>query len=531
MSIRIIFNGKIHTQDPRSPLVSALAMDHERILATGEDSEIKQSFPYAVDTQDLHGATVIPGLTDAHIHLESYAFGLQKIDCEVSTKDECLRRVAEKAQRSSPGTWIFGHGWNQNDWEDGYGTSSDLDEVSPNNPVILSAKSLHSVWVNNLALKLAGVNENTSPPPGGDIQRDSHGYPTGILIEKATELVSSVIPEPTLAQVKSAILTAQDRLIKMGITGIHDFDHETCFSALQAIQAQGRLKLRVTKSIPFESLDKAIDLGLRSGFGNDRLRIGGIKLFMDGALGPHTAAMIKSYEDDPDNRGIMIMDNESLFQVGKLAAEHGLSLAIHAIGDRANHETLMALERLREFESANNLRPKLRHRIEHVQILDPQDIPRLADLDIIASMQPIHALSDMKMADRYWGRRATFSYAWKHQLEHGAVLAFGSDAPVESPNPFWGVHAAITRRRADGFPGPAGWFPEQRLKIAEAIHAYTIGPAYAAGMENDLGRLAPGYLADLIVLDRDFFSFQSDEIRVTRALGTMVAGEWAAGNI
>jgi predicted amidohydrolase YtcJ len=295
--------------------------------------------------------------------------------------------------------------------------------------------------------------------------------------------------------------------------------------ALQQLHAQGALKLRVTKSIPLETLDHAVELGLRTGFGDDWLRIGSVKAFMDGALGPRTAAMLQPYLDEPENRGILNMDAEELFEAGRQAVKVGLSMAVHAIGDRANHEVLDAFEQLRRFERDRGL-PPLRHRIEHVQVLHPDDAARLAEFGIIASMQPIHATSDMRMADQFWGQRAALSYAWRTQLDHGAMLAFGSDAPVESPNPFLGLHAAVTRQRADGSPGEKGWYPEQRLSLQQALEGFTLGPAYTAGMETRQGKLAPGYLADLIVLTQDPNVLPSSALLELEASATMIAGEW-----
>jgi predicted amidohydrolase YtcJ len=311
----------------------------------------------------------------------------------------------------------------------------------------------------------------------------------------------------------------------MGLTGVHDFDKRTCFQALQILHERGDLRLRVVKSIPLELLPQAVELGLRTGFGDDYLRIGSIKLFADGALGPHTGAMFEPYVDDPQNRGMLILDGEGLFEHGRLAADSGLSLAVHAIGDRAVHEVLNGFERLRAYEWEQRL-PALRHRIEHVQTIHPDDAGRLAELGIIASMQPVHAPSDMEATERYLGGRAVNCYAWRLQLEHGARLAFGSDAPVESPNPFHGLHAAVTRRRADGAPGPDGWIPEQRLAVGAALEGFSLGPAYAAGMESRLGRLSPGFLADLIVLDDDPFTCEPDVLRTLQPAATMVGGEW-----
>jgi predicted amidohydrolase YtcJ len=323
---------------------------------------------------------------------------------------------------------------------------------------------------------------------------------------------------------------AQNKLIKMGLTSVCDFDQGTCFSALQQLHRQGNLKLRVTKSIAHENLDHAIALGLQSGFGDDRLHIGSVKLFADGALGPHTAAMLEAYDDDPNNLGSLFMDGETMFEIGRKAVDHGLSIAVHAIGDRANHEVLNAIENVRRYEDKQGL-PHLRHRIEHVQILHPQDADRLAKRNIVASMQPIHALSDMTTADRCWGKRAALSYAWRTQIENGAVLAFGSDAPVESPNPFWGLYAAVTRSRFDGYP-QAGWYPEQRLRMQEALHAYTLGVAYACGVENKVGKLAPNYLADMIILnkDEDPFTTPAEILKTIQPSSVMIGGEWVYHN-
>jgi predicted amidohydrolase YtcJ len=306
---------------------------------------------------------------------------------------------------------------------------------------------------------------------------------------------------------------------------VHDFDRADSFAALQTLHKGGELKLRVLKSLPVEILEQAVEVGLRSGFGDDLLRIGGIKVFADGALGPHTAAMFEPYIGEPDNRGMLFLDGEELFEIGRKAASGGLSLAVHAIGDKANHEVLNGFKQLRKFEADEGL-PHLRHRIEHVQLLHPDDLGKLADFGIIASMQPIHATSDMLMADTSWGDRSRYGYAWRTLLDKGIRMVFGSDAPVDSPNPFLGIHAAVSRRRVDGSPGPEGWYPEQRITGEEALHGYTTGPAYAAGMEDRLGKLAPGCLADLIVLDSDPFTCPPEALRGIKPKATMVGGDW-----
>lgn len=520
---KLLYNACIHTLDSSHPLASAIAIQNGLILAVGETPALLAEFERA-EKQDMQGNIILPGLTDAHLHLEQYALSLQKLDCNTQTLEECLRRIAERVQSAPPGEWILGHGWNQNDWG-GWPTLADLDALTPHHPVYLTAKSLHAAWANSAALRLAGIQANSPDPANGRIQRDAHGQPTGILLETAMQTVSAIIPPPSQQTITQAIEQAQPTLWRMGLTGLHDFDRRNCFIALQQLHRQGKLGLRVLKSIPLEDLPSAIALGLRTGFGDDWLRIGPVKIFMDGALGPRTAAMLQPYEGEPENYGILNLDAEELFDIGRQAVEAGLSLAIHAIGDRANHEALNGYEQLRCFERTRGL-PPLPHRIEHLQVIHPQDAGRLAKLGVTASMQPIHATSDMRMADQYWGRRAALAYAWRTQLEQGARLAFGSDAPVESPNPFWGLHAALTRQRSDGSPAPEGWYPEQRLTIQQALTAYTLGPAYLAGQEGRLGKLAPHHLADLIVLEQDPFLLPPADLLEMKPVATMLGGQW-----
>lgn len=529
--LSLLINGTIITQNDSQPVVPALLIADDRILATGHIEELldlfhsQKKFYQKSDLINLEGKTVLPGFTDSHIHLEYFSLGLRKVDCETNTKEECIARIKNRANHTQSGQWILGHGWNQNTWAGGYGTAQDLDIVAPANPVFLTAKSLHAAWANSLALRMAGINENTPDPEGGQIQRDERGVPTGILFESAVNLISTVIPSPTIGELCDAIKEAQISLLKMGITSLHDFDGARCFTALQQLNESRELRLRILKSLPHHQIRSAVELGLRSGFGDDHLRIGSIKLFADGALGPRTAAMFQPYESELHNLGTLLLDHEEIIEQTRSAVKQGFSLAIHAIGDRANHEVLKAFQELRALEGDNPSRYRLRHRIEHVQLLHPDDIHRLSSLKIIASMQPIHAPSDMSMADRYWGKRSKYAYAWRSQLDSGTDLIFGSDAPVESPNPFWGIHAALTRQRSNGFPQD-GWYPEQTISLSQALQAYTTAPAYAAGMEDRLGKLQPGYYADLIVLDQNPFLLDAQSIFKLQPISTMVSGEW-----
>ena len=521
--MKLLYNARVHTLDPAQPIASAIAIDGGKILAVGGDKLLIGC--ECADCEDMGGRVLLPGLTDAHIHLQEYALSLRMVDCEAGTKAEILHRIAVRLRQTLHGEWVRGHGWNQNSWGGEWPSAADLDLVALENPAYLTAKSLHVSWANSTALKLAGINSSTLDPANGCIQRDRRGVPTGILFEEAVKLVEAIIPEPTPEELAINFQEIIAGLARMGLTGVHDFDQRTCFQALQLLHERGDLRFRIVKSIPFEMLSRAVDLGLRSGFGDDFLRIGSVKSFADGALGPRTGAMFEPYVGEQQNRGILFLDTEQLFEQGCLAAESGLSLAVHAIGDRAVHEVLEGFARLRAYERAAEL-PALRHRIEHVQTIHPGDAGRLAELDVIASMQPIHATSDMMFADRLLGERAAFSYAWRTQVQHGARLVFGSDAPVESPNPFLGLHAAVTRRRVDGSPGSEGWYPEQRLTVREALEGFTLGPAFAAGMENRLGRLSAGFLADLIVIEKDPFSCDPADLACIQPTATMIGGEW-----
>ena len=446
----LLLDGKIHTLDPSHGVVQALGIADGRVVAVGTTEAIRALGGVGTQVVHLHGKSVLPGLIDAHLHLEHLAFSQTKVDCETSTLEECLARVEERAAAAAAGAWVLGHGWDQNRWG-GFPDRKSLDSVSSGHPVYLTAKSLHAGWANSFALGLAGLERQTADPADGSLRRDAQGELTGILVEGAMALIARAIPKPSLEDTVAAMEASQSILWRYGLTGVHDFDGPTCFQALQLMQARGQLGLRVLKSIPLELLNSAAALGLRSGFGDEWLRIGAVKVFADGALGPRTAAMLAPYEGEPDNRGTSLQDRESLFEIGRRAYAAGLSLAVHAIGDQANHETLSAFAALRRDPIAGTP-PAIPSRIEHVQLLHPDDVAALAGLGLVASMQPIHATSDMLMADRYWGSRTRTSYAWRSLEAAGTILAFGSDAPVESPKSVLGIarrrHTTQARRIA-----------------------------------------------------------------------------------
>jgi predicted amidohydrolase YtcJ len=523
----LLYNGRVYTLDTDHPRAQAVAIAGNRILALGEDGDLRPLLRPGGRAVDLAGRAAIPGLIDAHVHFGWHSIALYegRVDLDnAPTKAEALARVAEAARRTAPGQWVRGGGWNRNAWPDrAFPTAADLDAVAPGHPVALEDKSRHATWVNSRALALAGITAASEDPPGGEIQRDAAGQPTGVLLDTAEDLVHAVIPEPGVDVFVQALRQGIAEAQRLGLTGLHDPGHPKVLAALQVLRVQGEMGLRALVHIPSGGLDAAAEIGLRSGLGGEYLRLGGLKIFADGALGPQSAHMLAPYEGSRDNLGIPTYTAAELNDLVRRAHEAGISVAVHAIGDAANRAVLDAI--------ANSQAPipGLPDRIEHVQLIHPADVPRLAQLGVVASMQPIHATSDMEMAERYWGRRSDLAYAWRSLLDSGAHLAFGSDCPVETLNPLAGIHAAVTRRRADGRPGPEGWIPAQRLSVAQAVRAYTLGAAHASGEAHLKGSLRPGKLADLAVLSRDIFAIAPMEILDTQVEMTIFDGRIVFG--
>lgn len=522
----VIYNAHICESDQPNPHSTALVMDAGSIVAVGSDQEILDSCPSSTKKINLEGKTICPGFIDSHLHLHTYGQFLSQVDCETNTMQECLHRVADRANQTPDGEWILGHGWNKNIWENGWGCAADLDSVSIHHPVYLTDKALHSGWANSLALYRAGITAQTPDPQGGIIQRDGSGNPTGILFENAVKLVESIIPQPTETQLRETLLTAQQSLLSYGITAVCDFDNMRAFPALQQLDREDELLLRVCKGIPLLYLEDAINLHIKSGEGSDHLWYGPVKCFADGALGPQTAAMWEPYEGSESNFGTLLMTSEDVYTIGRRAISNGYSLAIHAIGDKAVDQVLEGYVRLREFERQNDL-PYLYHRIEHLQMLRPEMMDKLGQLNIVASMQPIHATSDMQIADQHWGQRSIHAYKFNSILQIGAKMIFGSDAPVETPNPFMGIHAAVTRCRAQE---KISWHAEERITLRQALAAYTCAPAEIISTSVKIGRLKPGYKADLIVLEKDPFSVPESEIFTIQPESVMVDGQWVIDN-
>ncbi|MDR7435515.1 MAG: amidohydrolase [Armatimonadota bacterium] len=521
----VFYNAHVYTLDKTRPRAEAIALRGERIIAVGASADLRAAFP-SFRHIDLEGRVVLPGFVDSHVHLLDFALGQRGIDLSMARSlGEATARLAEGLEGDG---WVLGQGWDPNLWpEQRLPTRCDLDAVLPGRPVALRSKDGHLLWVNSLALHLAGISRETQDPPGGTILRDPFGEPLGILKEKAQELIWRVVPPPSPAEVEEVLRNAMASAHRYGLVGIHDMEGPEVFRGFQRLERKGLLTLRVTMMLPERALAAAVAAGLTTGFGSLWLRVGGIKIFADGTLGSQTASMLEPFQGQPGNYGIPVHTREELVTLIREAVRGGFSVAVHAIGDRANRWALDAIEA--NLEDSRN--QGLRHRIEHVQLLHPKDLPRLALLGVVASMQPAHATYDRDLAERYWGRRARYAYAWRSILNSGAVLAFGSDTPYGVPdpmaglNPFRGIYAAVTRKREDE-PASAGWHPEECLTVEEAIRAYTIGAAYASGEERYRGVLSEGYLADFVVLNQDPFRLSTpEELLAVKVEATVVGGE------
>ncbi|HET8631332.1 MAG TPA: amidohydrolase [Thermomicrobiales bacterium] len=516
-----LYNGNIHTLDDARPRAEALGIADGRVAAVGTRDEVRDAIG-ASDGVDLRGRTVVPGLIDAHLHFLGLSRALREVHLTGARSiAEVVDRVAARAAEMPPDQWITGGGWNVNTLRDGrWPTRVDLDLRVTAHPVAISSQDHHSALVNTRALEAAGIGRDTPDPPDGRIERDEHGEPTGLLIEGAQGYLRRVIPEPIEADIDEALRAGMREANRLGLTGAHSMEHPQAFAALQRLHARGELTIRIYESIPADLLDHASALGIRTGFGNEWLRLGHLKIFADGALGSRSALMLAPYEGEPENYGIGVRPPEELRDLIRHAGAAGIATCIHAIGDAANRLILDIYEEARRDGLLDGLRP----RIEHAQVLDPADFDRFARIGVIPSMQPIHCTSDMVGIDKWWGARGRGAYIFETLRKSGATLAFGSDAPVDDLSPIAGIHAAVTRQSPQHEPA-GGWYPEERLSAEDALRAYTTGAAYASGEEALKGTLSAGKLGDLVVLSQDILAVPGPEILNTRVELTVVGGE------
>jgi hypothetical protein len=524
----IFINGDIYTggrwTSPKSEhlRVQAIAVSGGKVFAIGSNADIQKLKGPNTQVIDLGGHFVMPGFNDAHTHLASGGFEKLNVDL-VGTKslDDMKQRIAARARTAGPGEWITGRGWDHTLWAvQQTPTRADIDSVTGDHPAIFNRVDGHIAIANSAALKAAGITAQTADPHGGKIDRDDKGEPTGILRETAMGAVFSKVPPPTPAQRRHAAQLALEDAAKHGITSAQDNSDWEDFLTYEQLEKESKLTLRIAEWLPFDApVEELKQRRDHHPAGDAMLHTTMLKGFMDGSLGSRTAAMLAPFDDDPKNAGIPRYEQDALDKAAVERAQAGFQLGFHAIGDRGAR---MALDAFALAEQQSGKRD-FRFRIEHAQVVAPEDYKKLKDLGVIASMQPNHLLTDMNWAESHIGAaRAKHSYAWKEFLDDGVVLAFGTDYPVEPITPFRGIYCAVTRKNE---PGTKEYFPEQKLSIHQAIAAYTTGSAYAEFAEKEKGTLSPGMLADFVVLDRDITKVAPAEILQAKVLRTVVGGK------
>jgi len=523
MELAILSSG-IFTGDPSKPWAQALLVKNGRIAAVGSDQEIKTAYDDSnVMELKLPGRLITPGLVDAHCHFGYLGIGLLAVDLSNQPSLAACRELIRKAAATQkPGDWVIGRGWNQFQWNnDREPDINDLDDLTPNNPVMMARACGHTIWVNSLALSKAGITREFPDPPGGKIERDPDtGEPNG-LIREARYLIEKVMPLPTQKDWKDAILTAQKESLSVGLTSVHSFEALRQWEAMRALEEEGKLKIRVHHSIQGYELEKAALSGIKPGYGSNRLWIGHAKLFADGSLGSGTALLHEPYIDDISQTGIAVLPLEDLQESIHLAYQAGYDVAIHSIGDKATTNCLTAIK-----EARNKIPGDRRYRIEHLQLLRPEDIRMLKDLGVVASVQPVFLPTDWSVAEKRWGRDRCHAggYAWKKILKEEIPMQFGSDSPVEPNNPLLGLHAAVTRQTIRGEP-EGGWYPEEKLTLAESLRGFTEIAAWSARKEENLGSITPGKWADLTIFEQDLFRVPVENWPAIDVEMTVVDGE------
>jgi predicted amidohydrolase YtcJ len=519
-------HGRIYTNDPKHPWAEAMAVRDEKILCVGSLSQIMLDCGGAEshDVVQLKGSFVMPGFNDAHAHLGGA--GRNKLNLALNNAasvDDVLKLVKAATEKRQPGEWILGSGWDQSRWPDQkYPTRLELDQAAPNNPVFLNHISGHIGVANSLALKHAEINADTPNPPGGEIGRFADGEPNGLLKENAKDMVTQRIPDPPDAQRQQGIELVFTELAQNGVTSVQDYSEWEDYLAYFDLKKQNKLTVRITEWLPFTaSTDDLQNRRSEAGTTDPWLRTGALKGFIDGALGTHTAALLAPYSDDPSTSGMLIVEPEKLKAMAIERDRLGFQIAFHAIGDKANRVALDT------FESVLRVNPPRdrRDRIEHAQVVSPEDIPRFAKLSVIASMQPCHETNDMRWAEQRLGaERSKGAYAWRSLQDAGAKLAFGTDYDVEPISPLRGLYACVTREAIDGGP-PGGWIPQEKLPLADCMRAYTTGSAYAEFMDGKKGELKVGEFADFVILSQDLTRISPRDFLTTEVLRTVVGGK------
>ncbi len=536
MADQLFVNGRVLTIDPNRPRAGAVAVRDGKVLAVGSTEEIRGLRSAATRVIDLDGATLMPGFIDAHTHFVSGSLTLNRVRLGgATTLAEMQRRVAEQVANLQPGDWLIGRGWDETKRTDvvALPTKEDLDAIAPNNPVYLSRADGHVGWVNSAALRLAGIDANRTDPYGGRIVRDDNGEPTGILQETAKKLVENILPDEDDAARAQAFRRGLAEAARFGITSIHDNAPSEDIALFQEFRERGELTLRINTLVrgweveqPF--LEPMIAIGARTGFGDGWIKLGALKISLDGTLGSRTAAMLSPYSDDVDNTGVLRISQAELDPIIERAHRHHIQVALHAIGDAACKMALDSIERAtRAYD-----RPDHRHRIEHEQVISDHDMRRFAELGVIASLQPVHAITDLSWVESRVGvERMQGAYAWQSFVKHRTHICIGTDWPVETLDPRVGLYEAVTRKDLDGQP-VGGRQPHEALTIEQTLKGYTLDAAWAEFAERKKGSVTAGKYADFAILDADPTAIDPDELLSLQVLGTFVEGRqvFAAGN-
>jgi predicted amidohydrolase YtcJ len=524
----LILNGKVWTVDEKQSIAEAVAIKGDKILAVGWSQDMKGLVDQQTEIIDVEGKLVLPGFNDAHLHFLGGGLSLLQVNLtECKTPAEVSQKITKRASELPEGNWITGRGWDQTLFNNGEWPNKELlDMAAPKHPVFVRRVDGHVGWANSLALRIAGIDRSTVPPSGGEILLDTKGEPTGIVEESALDLIEKVIPKVSAEQKLLAIEKALALARRCGITSIQDNSDMDVVKIYRNLYQQGKLTIRVSEWLDFKLAEHPAKLlrfleNLRGDEVKNFLRIGQLKGYLDGTLGSRTAYFFEPYDDDPSTVGLPQYTQAELDKMIATADSLGMQVGLHAIGAKANWMALNAFEKsIRQ----NAERPR-RHRIEHAQVLRLSDIPRFAELGVIASMQPTHCTSDLRWAEQRIGHeRCLGAYAWRRLLDSDAKLAFGTDWPVEPLDPMRGIYSAVTRKNIETGLPDGGWFPDQTLSVAEAVRCYTLEAAYAEFQENMKGSISPGKLADLVVLSRDIFSVPPREILDTHVVMTVLGG-------
>jgi predicted amidohydrolase YtcJ len=516
-----VVNARVWTGNPKRPWADAVAARGDSIVAVGTSAEVKKAAGEGARIIDAKGAMVVPGFNDSHVHFIDGGFRLSSVQLrDAKTPEEFIARIKAYAATVKPGTWIMGGDWDHTPWGGELPRRDWIDSVTPNNPVWIQRLDGHMGLANSAALRAAGVTKATKDVEGGTIVRDASGEPTGILKDNAMSLLDAAVPELTPELADRALDTAMKYVAAQGVTSVQNMGSWSELATFERARKAGRLITRIYAVVPLATWERLKDTVAARGHGDEWVRIGGLKGFVDGSLGSHTAAMLEPFTDAPNDTGLLVNTPEDLYAWTSGADRAGLQVMVHAIGDRAIRLQLDIYERVEREDGARDRR----FRIEHAQHPAPSDIPRFAKLNVIASMQPYHAIDDGRWADAVIGsERAKSTYAFRSFLDTKAHLAFGSDWFVAPPTPLDGIYAAVTRSTLDG-KHPDGWVPEQKITVEEALRAYTSGSAYASFEENRKGTLERGKLADFTIIDRDLTRIPPAEIRDAHVLMTIVGG-------